>query len=368
MKYFLLGLINILIFNNVANAQDIDTTYFRYDYSIGTKELSNYYEIKSKEKGGIYSVEEFFRFTRKPELKASYTEDSDGKKQGAFISYKKNGAVEKQGAYQNDLKEGAWIYYRDGQVQRKVFYKNDTLQGKAYYYHEGEELYQWNWKDGKSDGYNERIHPNGELYFKGNYVNGELEGLSQYFYDNGQVSGSRNYKNGKLHGTFENFYDNGQTKSKGEYEDDNQIGNWIWYRKDGKIASKEVYNKNGKVKDIVFYDLDGNQIKTKKKDILQGVIDEKKQLSKTIKKHVRDNFEFPDSMYRKGFESKVYAIFVINKLGEPDKIEIESEGPEVFEEIVKTIISDIPTQKPGIVHNLPVNVKYNIPITFRIDD
>ncbi|WP_299675426.1 energy transducer TonB [uncultured Dokdonia sp.] len=368
MKYILLSLINVLVFNTLSYGQDIDTTYFRYDHSVGTKELSNYYEIKSKENDDEYSIEEFFRFTKQPELKASYTEDRQGKKQGAFISYDKKGVVEKQGNYQDDLKEGTWIYYREGKIQRKVVYKKDTLQGKAYYYDEGKELYEWNWKDGESDGYNERIHPNGELYFKGNYIDGELEGLSQYFYDNGQVSSSKNYKNGNLHGTYETFYENGQTYGKGEYVEGNQIGDWTWYRENGKIASKEVYNKKGKIKSFTLYKQNGEAIKSNKKDVFLGVIEEKKKLHKIIVKHVKQNFEFPDRMYRKGFESKVYVSFVINTLGETDKIKMRSEGPDAFEEVAEEIIESVPTQKPAMAHNLLINVSFSIPLTFRIED
>lgn len=346
----------------------MDTIYYRYDHTVGSKTLSNYYKVKPTKNTDIYTVEEFYRFTKNPEIKASYTENKEGEKEGSYIAYTKDGLVKEQGTYKNDVKEGFWIYYEEGKVQRKVFYKNDTLQGKAYYYADEKELYEWNWKDGNSEGYNESKYPNGTTRFKGTYVNGESEGASQSFYDNGQLSVDRNYKNGKLEGPYEMYYDDGQLKSKGHYVDGKEIGEWVWYREDGQVSSKEVYNNKGKIKSLFLYNEDGQAIKSSNKDVFEGVIEEKKQLQKIIIKHVRDNFDFPDRMSRRGFESKVYVDFVINTSGEADRIKMSSEGPVIFEEIAEKIIASIPTQKPATAHNMDVNVAFRIPITFRIED
>ena len=54
----------------------------------------------------------------------------DGKREGAWIYYHRNGQLQLKGNYKNGQKEGAWVdYWENGQLQLKGNYKNGKKDG-----------------------------------------------------------------------------------------------------------------------------------------------------------------------------------------------------------------------------------------------
>ena len=76
----------------------------------------------------------------------------------------------------NGKKEGEYkSYYRDGQLEEICNYKNNNMEGEYKYYYK-----------------------NGQIWGTRNYKNGKLEGEFIIYHENGQICEILNYKNGNL--------------------------------------------------------------------------------------------------------------------------------------------------------------------------
>ena len=61
----------------------------------------------------------------------------NGKEEGAWVRYHKNGQLFSKGNFKNGWLEGAWVwYYDDGQVNNKGNYKKGKRDGAWVYYRE----------------------------------------------------------------------------------------------------------------------------------------------------------------------------------------------------------------------------------------
>lgn len=90
---------------------------------------------------------------------------------------------------------------------------------------------------------------------------------------------------------------------------------------------------------------------------------------KRLGKHVKKSFYYPKEALRKGIEGKVLVQFIVNKNGEIDLSKIRARGPrggEVLTIEAKRIISDLPSFLPGEHNGSKVNVKYVVPISFKL--
>jgi antitoxin component YwqK of YwqJK toxin-antitoxin module len=101
----------------------------------------------------------------------------NGREEGFWISYWKNGRVFSKGSRKDNHKVGDWIYYWDnGQFRNKVNYIN-----------------------GKEEGYVIEYWKNGKVWKKGTYKNGKREGRWVYYHLNDfslEKEGTGTYKNG----------------------------------------------------------------------------------------------------------------------------------------------------------------------------
>ena len=74
----------------------------------------------------------------------------NGKKEGPWVSYHKNGQISSKGAFKNGWKEGHWVtYYDNGQLETKGDYKNVRFEGPWVVYHDnGQLMSKGTYKDG----------------------------------------------------------------------------------------------------------------------------------------------------------------------------------------------------------------------------
>jgi len=115
-------------------------------------------------------------FTGKTEgqIQASF---KDGKPQGEWVEYDKNGQLEFKSNYVNGKLHGEKVYYSvNGQLKSKDNYKNGYKQNTVRF----------------------DYYKNGQLWNKANYVNGKQHGEEVWYFENGQVLSKANYVNGKL--------------------------------------------------------------------------------------------------------------------------------------------------------------------------
>ena len=132
----------------------------------------------------------------------------------------------KQGLMKNGKKEGKWIiYHKNGQLSAKENYQNGGNHGfQIGYYDNGVLFYKTNWKNGQSHGYWESYWKNSNLEGKGNYKFGEKEGYWEYYHRNGELDRKLNFHNGKMEGFQEFWHYTGVKSSRtGMYKNGKKI-------------------------------------------------------------------------------------------------------------------------------------------------
>jgi hypothetical protein len=108
------------------------------------------------------------------ELKAEFSKDDKGLKQGEIIRY-----------------------YKGGEIEFKTYYLNDTFNGKyEEYYTNGEPKIQTMLIMGVQNGEFLEYFPSGKIKQKSYYTNGKENGLFTYYYENGKIESAINMKNG----------------------------------------------------------------------------------------------------------------------------------------------------------------------------
>ena len=140
---------------------------------------------------------------------------TNGKKDGPWVSYHRNGQLFVKGTYRNGKAEGPWIeYHANGQLFKKGTYKDDRAEGAWVKYRgNGDLRFKGTYKDGWKHGQGTQVIYVGDKSFK--YV-GEFEG-------------------GKKHGRGTYTNHNGDTYV-GEFKDHKR---WTgtYYGKDGKAIA-----------------------------------------------------------------------------------------------------------------------------------
>ena len=169
------------------------------DYAVVYKDMSDRNDIIQS-----LSVQNTQNVTNPEKLNKSIVCQSEGdsingKKEGEWSTYYRNGALKNKGKYLNDYKIGVWTdYYDTGELEKeirfqlgkkhgrtKIFYKNGTIKALLSY------------KEGKEDGVSEYFDQDGHLQMKAYYKNGKEDGALEY-YDKGELVNIEFWQNGIL--------------------------------------------------------------------------------------------------------------------------------------------------------------------------
>lgn len=83
--------------------------------------------------------------------------------------------------------------------------------------------------------------------------------------------------------------------------------------------------------------------------------------------YISRNLVYPKKARKRGVQGKVVVTFVVDKTGAVTNVEaIEKIGMGCDQEAVR-VIQDMPRWTPGYVDEVPVKVRYTLPLTFRLD-
>jgi len=93
----------------------------------------------------------------------------------------------------------------------------------------------------------------------------------------------------------------------------------------------------------------------------------RKCVQNSLSEFVKENFDekMISTLGLKAGIYKIKTLFTISKDGEIMNVRVKSEFKEIKKEAIR-VIKLIPKMKPGINNGEPVNVKYNLPIAFRV--
>jgi TonB family protein len=83
-----------------------------------------------------------------------------------------------------------------------------------------------------------------------------------------------------------------------------------------------------------------------------------------IQNHIKKNFSYPVLATKFGIQGTVHISFIINKEGKIT--DIKTNGHQLLTDEAERIISLLPQFKPGLQRGKPVNVRYGLPITFKL--
>ncbi len=81
---------------------------------------------------------------------------------------------------------------------------------------------------------------------------------------------------------------------------------------------------------------------------------------------LKANLKYPKECVKDSIEGRVLVSFVVNKDGSVKNIAVVKGVNHLLDEEACRVVSIMPAWKPGLVKGNPVNVKYTLPITFRL--
>lgn len=170
---------------------------------------------------------------------------TDGIRTGAWVFYFPNGNKEQTGNYTNKGKEhGLWTwYYVDGTLRRQENYTNGLKNGDMVEYAEdGSEIAKGTFVDNEEDGF--WIYTENGYRQEGNYVYGERDGEWKHFYPDQTLSYIGKYIDGYPDGKHTAFNPDGSLKEDGAYIMGIRHGTWKYYDESGILLIIIDY-KNG---------------------------------------------------------------------------------------------------------------------------
>ena len=85
-----------------------------------------------------------------------------------------------------------------------------------------------------------------------------------------------------------------------------------------------------------------------------------------LMKFLRNNVKYPAEAQKKKIEGRVIVGFVVDKKGRVVNPMVERSVHPLLDAEALRVIKRMPKWKPGRVNGEPINVKYRLPITFKL--
>ncbi|MFW9596425.1 MAG: TonB family protein [Paludibacter sp.] len=164
-------------------------------------------------------------------------------------------------------------------------------------------------------------------------------------------------------GIYKEWYENGQIRKEVEYSEGKRNGRYISYWENGQKKREELMNNNKSVEGKCF-DINGDEIKYTQIEQMPEFPGGDEKLMAFLRK----NIKYPRTMMEKNIQGRVIAQFTVKKDGSLSDIKIVRSIHPLADEEALRIISLMPNWKPGIQEDELVNVKYTLPINFRLTD
>ena len=166
----------------------------------------------------------------------------------------------------------------------------------------------------------------------------QLDGKFRKWYENGQLWMDLNYERSSLTGEIMTYWDNGQLKRHELFQS-------------GESVKGECYNREGE--SIDFYSF---MVMPQFQGGISALMD---FLSRRI--------TYPVVMQKSQLEGKVLVGFIVNKEGSVTDVKvIRGVSPEFDEEAIR-VAKSMPKWNPGMQDGEKVNVRYTLPIQFRLN-
>jgi len=196
--------------------------------------------------------------------------DAQGRKQGAWRKYDKDGFRVYEGQFKDGIPYGKFTYYYqnskirtisifsgDGSVTYSTSrFPNGNLMAKGKYIdqkrdslwqffseYDGALVSEEFYIDGKKEGLEKIFYPGkceAEII---TWKEGIKEGAWKQFYDDGAPKLVGAYKNDEREGPIKTFFVTGKILVTGQYKKGHQDGTWTYYDENGGVTLKEYYDE-----------------------------------------------------------------------------------------------------------------------------
>ena len=189
----------------------------------------------------------------------------------------------------------------------------------------------------KATGYYREWHKNGQLKLEQQIEQGVPVGVDNSWFDNGQLFYTFSYTDGKKHGEALTYYKNGARKRIETFDK-------------GVLIEGKCFTVSGQ--DTTFFPHE------KYPEYPGGL--------KELYQYLGNNVKYPKKAIKQNAQGVVILQFVVAKTGAIENVEvIKSVHPEIDNEAVRLILG-MPTWQPGQQEGIFKNVRYTLPVTFKL--
>lgn len=181
----------------------------------------------------------------------------EGKPDGYWKSFYRNGVLKTEGNRKNFLLDGPWIFYDDeGNKTLEINYRDDQKSGLRKSYKNDAVVKEEKFVEDMLQGFTRIYLLTGELKKEVPYENDRENGLGYEYGEDNRVITLQTYKSGVLtkqqrinrydeqtqkQGLWVSFYSNRNTKVEGPYVNDLKNGYWKYYQPNGNLIRVEKW-------------------------------------------------------------------------------------------------------------------------------
>ncbi len=268
--------------------------------------------------------------------------------------------------------------------------------------------------------YEDKLEPSSELIdCGGNFTIERLKRDSfiykRYYPETKQITHISTYTSAKLrklNGPYEDRWDDGTLVNAGFYSKNKKTGHWVedtevgsymkgkrhgeWkcYTKDSLLIQIHNYENGILQGEQINFDTLGNiiiKVEYNKGNLIRTITDSREvydyelprfpgcedlnlppdELASCAEReflqYIYGNLKYPEKARELNIEGKAYVQFTIDTDGYITDIEVLNGVSKDIENEVLSLINKSPKWRPGTQNGIPVNVRFNLPVVFRID-
>lgn len=185
-----------------------------------------------------------------------------GALQGHWTEYYGTGEKRAEGEYKDGKKDGPWTFFhREGQVEQKGIYVNGLPQGEWFWFFpSGARHREEHYRKGREDGASAEYDSTGAVITQGEYIDGQKDG--PWLYQVGDHKEVGAYKDGLKDGEWVHTYANGKRNFLGTFVNGDPKGKHRWWWPNGELKQEGRYVGGLLEGDLHHYDEFGNLILT----------------------------------------------------------------------------------------------------------
>ncbi len=181
----------------------------------------------------------------------------DGKPDGYWRSYYRNGNIKAEGNRLLYKLEGPWIFYNeDGEKTLEINYMKGLKNGLQKTFRDNVVVKEENFVSDKLQGYTKTYYLNGALEEEIPFVDGKEKGEGYGYEKDGRITALNTYKAGVVtrkyrinrfdeadmkQGIWMSFHKNRQVSEEGPYVNDLKHGYWKYYQPNGNLKRVEKW-------------------------------------------------------------------------------------------------------------------------------